>query len=208
MREEDREELGAFIVPLLKGVIYRDADDKYFSALITASARIEEYLDVLGAQLFLDESEGYAFIRNKERDEDDRMPKLVARRPLTFDVSLLLALLRKRLAEHDTRDGGRLIVTRDDMVQLVSVFMAESPNEAQRVDKVEATINKIVDLGFLHKLRKQDHTYEVRRIIKAFIDAQWLAEFDVQLHKYAVFAGVGDSNAAFDAQPAEVGGDQ
>jgi hypothetical protein len=33
-------------------------------------------------------------------------------------------------------------------------------------------------------LRGQGQTIEVRRIIKAFVDAQWLAEFDQRLVEY------------------------
>ncbi len=49
---------------------------------------------------------------------------------------------------------------------------------------MEADLRKIVELGFARALRDQPHTYEVRRIIKAFVDAQWLAEFDAKLAEY------------------------
>lgn len=172
------------IVPLLKNVVYRDRDERLFSRIVDEQIAISDHLSVIGATLWLDESEGYAYVKNQETDEET--PKLVSRRPLSYDVSLLLALLRKRLAEHDTHEGAaRLIVTRDEVVALVSVFMNESPNEAGQVDKVESTINKVIDLGFMTKIRAAEHTYEVRRIIKAFIDAQWLQEFDAQLAAYA-----------------------
>ena len=57
-------------------------------------------------------------------------------------------------------------------------------NEARLSDEVEADLRKIVELGFARTLRDQPHTYEVRRIIKAFVDAQWLAEFDAKLAEY------------------------
>jgi hypothetical protein len=61
---------------------------------------------VLGLELVLDEAEGYAFLRARPEEEDSdtsasKLPRLVARRPLSFPVSLLLALLRKKLAEFD-----------------------------------------------------------------------------------------------------------
>jgi hypothetical protein len=58
------------------------------------------------------------------------------------------------------------------------------------IDQVDATIAKVVDLGFLRRLKPatsggQDRAhYEVRRILKAFVDAQWLAEFDARLESY------------------------
>ena len=59
---------------------------------------LRDYVAVLGLELVLDEAEGYAFLRARNRDGDEtttKLPRLVARRPLSFPVSLLLALLRK-----------------------------------------------------------------------------------------------------------------
>lgn len=43
---------------------------------------------------------------------------------------------------------------------------------------------KIAELGFIRRLRGQGQMIEVRRIIKAFVDAQWLADFDERLAEY------------------------
>ena len=102
---------------------------------------------------------------------------------------LLLALLRKKLAETDAGGGDtRLILTRDEIIELIRVFLPDSSNEAKLVDQVDRHINKVIELGFLRRL-KQENTaqpshYEVRRIIKAFVDAQWLSEFDRKLEQY------------------------
>jgi hypothetical protein len=45
-------------------------------------------------------------------------------------------------------------------------------------------LNRIADLGFVRRLRGQADMFEVRRILKAFVDAQWLAEFDQRLADY------------------------
>ena len=56
------------------------------------------------------------------------------------------------------------------------------------MDQIERHINKVVDLGFLRRLKSSSPSsqpsYEVRRIIKAFVDAQWLTEFDHKLDAY------------------------
>ena len=39
-------------------------------------------------------------------------------------------------------------------------------------------------MGFLRKLRGQEDLYEVRRIIKAYVDGQWLSDFDARLEEY------------------------
>ena len=107
------------------------------------------------------------------------------RRQLSYPVSLLLALLRKKLAEHDVTGGdSRLVLSRERIVDLIRLFMPDSSNEAKLVDRIDADINRIVDLGFLRRLRDQDDQYEVRRILKAFVDAQWLSELEERLAAY------------------------
>ena len=173
-------------VPLLKGVIYRDANAKAWQALLSLGAQVGDHLAPLGLEVRVDEAEGYAYVLplDPPDDEPDR-PRLVARRQLTYRVSLLLALLRRRLLELDSQgDETRLIITREEAVDLVRTYHPARDNEARLADDVEADLRKVTELGFLRALRDQAHTYEVRRIIKAFIDAQWLADFDERLADY------------------------
>lgn len=191
-------ELSALLIVLLKGVLYRDDDLALWSALLNLQSGVRDYVAVLALDLVLDEAEGYAFLRSRPESEDDaapRLPRLVARRPLSFPVSLLLALLRKKLAEFDASggqegNGVRLVLARDEVVELVRVFLPESSNEAKLIDQIETHLNKIVELGFLRRLKSGTNAggaaYEVRRILKAFVDAQWLAEFDARLAAYQV----------------------
>ena len=87
----------------------------------------------------------------------------------------------------------------DEIVDLVRVFLPDGPNEARLIDQMETTINKAIELGFLHKLKTAGSatgpaSYEVRRILKAFVDAQWLAEFDARLATYqSQLAGVSNT---------------
>ena len=183
------DQLPVLAVALLKGVLYREADERLWSTLLNLQSRVRDYVVILNLELALDEAEGYAFLRSRAVNEDEAAPKaprLVARRPLSFPVSLLLALLRKKLAEFDASGGTRLVLTRDEIVQLVAVFLPTSSNESRIVDQIETHINKTVDLGFLRVLKANSGppSYEVRRILKAFIDAQWLAEFDSRLENY------------------------
>jgi hypothetical protein len=119
------------------------------------------------------------------------MPRLIARRPLSFPVSLLLALLRRKLAEFDAGGGDtRLVLGRDEIVALVRVFLLESTDDSKLVDQIENHIDKVVDLGFMRRLKPSSASsggqpeYEVLRILKAFVDAQWLAEFDQRMAAY------------------------
>ncbi len=175
--------LSLLAIGLLKGALYRDQDERLWSDLLGLQAEVRDYFSVLSLELMLDEAEGYAFLKSRE---DDTAPRLVARRPLSYPVSLLLALMRKKLAEFDaTGSETRLVLSRDDIVEMVRVFLPSHSNEARLVDQIDAHIAKIVDLGFLRKLKSSGApNFEVRRILKAFVDAQWLAEFDARLAAY------------------------
>ena len=54
-------DLPALVIPLLKGVIYRDAEPRQWQALLLLQARVRDYMAVLGLELVLDEAEGTPF---------------------------------------------------------------------------------------------------------------------------------------------------
>jgi len=201
-------DLSALLISLLKGVLYRDGDERLWGALLDLQARVRDYVALLRLDLMLDEAEGYAFLKSRPEGKDDgqtmSLPRLVARRQLSFPVSLLLALLRKKLAEFDARGGDtRLVMSRDEMIELIRVFMPHATDEAKLTDQFETHINKVLELGFLRKLKPAEGgvseggaNYEVRRILRAFVDAQWLGEFDARLADYR--ARLADSSAAED----------
>jgi hypothetical protein len=189
--------LSTLLIVLLKGVLYQESDPQRWGQLLELQARVRDYVAVLGLEMILDEAEGYAFLRSRAQPDHEgdakadkeNIPRLVVRRQLSFPVSLLLALLRKKLAEFDAGGGDiRLILSRDDIVELIRVFLPDSSNEARLVDQVDRHINKVVELGFLRRLKQnnpsQQPGFEVRRIIKAFVDAQWLSQFDRKIAQY------------------------
>jgi len=123
---------------------------------------------------------------------EEPLPRLVRRRALTYNVSLLLVLLRQRLLEFETASGeGRLVLSTEQVVEMLRVFQAESTNDARVVDQAERTIGKAAELGFLRQLRGQNGQWEVQRILKAYIDAQRISDFAAKLREYA---GAGDAD--------------
>lgn len=187
--------LSRVLIGLMKGVLYQESDQPLWQDLLALQARVRDYVAVLGLELILDEAEGYAFLRTRPVAEGEpELPRLVQRRALSFPVSLLLALLRKKLAEFDASGGDtRLILSRDEIVELIRVFLPGGSNEARVIDQVDTHLNKIVELGFVRRLKvqggAQQQMIEVRRILKAFVDAQWLAEFDQRLAAYRAQLG-------------------
>jgi hypothetical protein len=192
--------LSRVLIALMKGVLYREDNPSLWQDLLDLQARVRDYVVVLGLELLLDEAEGHAFLRTRPpREGEPELPRLVQRRPLSFQVSLLLALLREKLVETDAgggEAGSRLILSRDEVAELLRVFLPAGSNEARTIDQVEATLNKIRDLGFVRPLKSAngEPAWEVLRILKAFVDAQWLAEFDQRLAAYRqILDGTGET---------------
>lgn len=186
----ERHQLGRVLIPLMKGVVYKVTDPARWESLLVLQPRVLDHVSVLGLTMILNEAEGYAFLRTRqEEDEREEMPRLVTRRPLSFPVSLLLVLLRKRLVEFDVTGGEtRLVLTRAEIVDMLRLFMSDTSNEAKLIDQVDTHINKVIQLGFVRKLKSSSTDsvvrYEVKRIIRSFVDAQWLSEFDKNLEAY------------------------
>jgi len=184
-------DLSSAVIPLMKGAVYRDTHDRAWQQLLQLQPRVRDYVAVLGLQVVIDEAEGYAFLRQRPADADDTdpLPRLIPRHALSFHVSLLLALLRKKLAEFDAQGSDtRLMLTRAQIVEMLRVFLPETSNEARLVDQIDAHIGKAADLGFLRPVKNAEQLYEVRRILKAYIDGQWLADFSGRLAEYARLA--------------------
>lgn len=169
------------------GVVYRESDEDTWLTLERSGAGVRDHFATIGVDVVVDDAEGYAYLRSQPSEEgDEELPRLVRRRALTYNVSLLLVLLRKRLVEFETTGGeGRLVLTTDQIVEMLRLFQAESTNDARIVEQAETTIKKAAELGFLRQLRGQRDQWEVRRILKAYVDAQTLSDFSAKLREYA-----------------------
>lgn len=187
----DAHALGSTIIRLMQGVVYRESDETSWATLERSGAGVRDHFATIGVEVVVDEAEGFAYLRARaEVDGEEALPRLVRRRALTYNVSLLLVLLRKRLLEFETSGSeGRLVLGREQIVDMLRTFQADSTNEARIVDQAESTIKKAADLGFLRPLRGQGDQWEVRRILKAYVDAQTLSDFSTRLTTYAGTGG-------------------
>lgn len=183
----DEHAIASAIIRLMRGVVYQESDEDTWLTLERAGAGVRDHFATIGVEVVVDEDEGFAYLRSRpEVEGEEALPRLVRRRTLTYPVSLLLVLLRKRLVEFETGGGeGRLVLTTEQIVEMLRLFQAESTNDARLVDNAETTIKKAADLGFVRQLRGQSDHWEVRRILKAYVDAEALSGFAAKLREYA-----------------------
>lgn len=193
-----RSQLPRVLVALLRGVVYREQSAERWRDLVGLQAAVRDQVRLLGLELIIDDTEGYAFLRQLDADaaaqegdsviaeDTETLPRLIARRPLSYQVSLLLVQLRKRLAQHDALGGDtRLVLTREQIVDMTRTFLPASTNDAKLTDQIERQIERVLELGFLRKTKEDGDTYEVRRILRAFVNADKLAEFEAIYRAHA-----------------------
>lgn len=197
MRTSEEHAVASAIIHLMRGVVYREQDEPTWTTLGRHAPAVRDHFAAIGVEVIVDETEGYAYLQTRpEADGEEPLPRLVKRRALTYNVSLLLVLLRKRLVEFETSGSeGKLVLSRDQILEMLRLFLADSTNEARVVDQVDTTIRKAAELGFLRQLRGGTDQWEVRRILKAYVDAQTLSDFAGKLAEYAGTAsGVGSGD--------------
>lgn len=187
MRSPEEHATASTIIALMRGVVYRESAEDVWATLERRGAAVRDHFAEIGVDVVVDDTEGYAYLRSQELGEDEEpLPRLVRRRTLTYHVSLLLVLLRKRLVEFETSGAdSKLVLGRDQMVEMLRLFLPDASNEARVVERIDSTIKQAIDAGFLRELRGQPGQYEVRRILKAYVDAQTLSDFAGKLIEYS-----------------------
>lgn len=179
-------ELSPVLISLFKGPIYRDSNEELWDSLVKQRAQIADYVAVLGLRAEVDETNGYGYLASAPDDDaSPPLPRLISRHKLPFHTSLLLALLRKRLAEFDTDSTeGQLVVSTEQLSEMMRLYSPDAANETKIRRDIEVNINRVNDLGFLRQLRGSADQFEVRPIIRAFVDGQFLSDLDAELERY------------------------
>jgi hypothetical protein len=170
-------------VRLLHGPIYRE-DGELWEVLERHADEIRHYMWQIGQELVYDPTEGYAFIRQIRGTNDERIPRLVQRRGLSYDATVLLVCLREDLLrlELAATESERLVKTREELHELTAMFFPESLNRVKDEKIVNAAIQKLVDLGFLKHLESGERdVFEVMRIVKARITPTELVQIKERL---------------------------
>ncbi|MEG3971200.1 DUF4194 domain-containing protein [Microcoleus sp. T2B6] len=176
------------LIKLLQGILYEDEDD--WGELLKNEKNVREYFGKIGLRLYLDEAEGYAFLQQPDGDDGDeeakKLPRLVKRVPLSYEVTVLCVLLREKLLEfnNSTSDSDRCIVSKHQIHDLMRPFFPEQTDDPKLLKKFDESINRVVKLHFLKELKNKEGEYEIRRILKAKIPAETLTDIKKGLEAY------------------------
>ena len=179
------------IVRLLQSVIY-DEDRKLWGLLITYQHQIRQYFAVIGVELHLNEQEGFAFLSQPDEidTEVNEAARLVRRRSLTYEVTLLCVILREALEEFDVRntESRKLFVTNQDLKERIELFFKDKADKIRLLQRFDTYISTVVGLGFLKEVNVRGFddalkTYEVKRVIKAKVSNEILEQIREKMEK-------------------------
>lgn len=175
------------ILLLLRGIVYSEDNRETWNLLIQYREKISLYFKGIGIDVFIFETEGFAYIKQQKKEEDFSLPHLIEKRSLSYPVTLLLVLLRERLFEQETSVEGtvKLVLSRVQIKDLLLPFLPANTNEARVLDKIDPHINKLIEYGFLRKMKDDPNKLEVKRILKAKLSMDELLEIKEKLEQHA-----------------------
>ena len=175
-------------IALLKGpIIKKGTNDKLWNLVIRDRMFIDSYFAKIGLTLLVEEGDGYAFLRQKEEGEDEdyqEITKLIRKVRLTPEESFLCVILREALDYFESSDNLSDIcaLTESEIIDRLKDYSYEYTDELRFKNKLRTTLNKLQELGYVEDLtdknsNEENHTFEVKRIIRAIITPSFLEEF-------------------------------
>jgi hypothetical protein len=155
---------------LFREPMYRADDTALWFVLRSNLEEVRGFFRQIGQEVVFDEGEGYAFIRQIEPQGEEKAPRLIQKRPLNYETTLLLVFLREELDRFESSgtDSTRLVRSREQLRSLVAPYLRESTDRARDRDKVDEAINRLANLGFIRRQGADGvEEFEIMRIVKA-----------------------------------------
>ncbi|RKX70553.1 MAG: hypothetical protein DRP60_15650 [Spirochaetes bacterium] len=184
---DDRyEDFAPLELKLLRGPIYHE--DSSWDDLFVFRTGISRHLGKIGLVLHIDEEDGFAYVGQMDNDgEGEELPRLVHRRPLNSDVTLLCVLLREEWekARVSLEGSGKCYLSSTDLFEALDLFYPEISDESTKDYRFNSMIQKVKDLGLIRERGKggsgEERIFEVLPIIKALVNPEFVKEFKTAL---------------------------
>ncbi|NCD06854.1 MAG: DUF4194 domain-containing protein [Spirochaetia bacterium] len=181
-------------VRLLQGPLFEDDNKEIFESLRLWNKEVNSYFNIIGLKLFYSDEIDYAYLQQIE-DEDgnviDNLNRLLKRHPLTYEVSLILVILREELDKFELENINteNLILKESEIADLVAPFYQNSIDKVKYNDMIATNLNYISNMNLIKRINtsadniqlSNDREYIIRNIIRAKVDANFLKEFKEQL---------------------------
>ena len=181
------------IARLLNGEIYET--DKIWSDVLEYQIPVSDYFGRIGIEVIVDRRDGFAFLRQMELDDQGKTIGLIKRTQLSYEVTLLLVLLREMLENYELQETESPVcsVTHQHIREELELYFTDTSNKLKLLRQLDRYIKQIQELGFLKEIgtvtQPQDRQYEIRRIIKAKITSDVLEDIRRTMERDAAELG-------------------
>lgn len=194
--EKNEQQYSIALVSLFKGIISQHKQPKIWNTILVERLQIESYVSKLGLTLIVQTQDGYAYLKQRVyENEEIEIPRLVARRQLGFQTSLLLVVLRKEFAQINRRDDGeRIIVTEAEIIEKMQPYLIDTTDEVKQRANISRSLKQVLEMGFIQRLNNDQVQYEILPLIRGFVDGQWLEDFNQKLESYVRYQGLDNSS--------------
>lgn len=179
----DKKPYSKAIKRLLKGTVEKNSS--VWGDVLNYQREIGNYLDVINIELIVKKEDGFAYI--KQRQEEEEEFNLQKKTSVGFPVSVVLIVLRRMLMtfENDVTDVDTIdkIVTKNEIKEQVGFFLHDCNNKVKIDNNLDKYINKIVELGFLVELKQSgdDARYKIHRLIREKLTLSDIDNFKKEL---------------------------
>ena len=176
------------LLKLLQNPLFSD-ETATWNMLLSHLTSVQEYFARIGLEVRVQEEDGYAYLHQPALEDDDgqaiTLPRLTRRDRLTYYATLLCVLLREWIDQFESThlDGSKCMITDMQIRELLLPFLPARTDERAMQSRIDSAIHRLSDLGFLKRVSDTSSPtyFEVRRILKAKIDAEKLAEIKEKL---------------------------
>ena len=146
------------IVLLLKKTVENNSPE--WNNILIFQKDIQEYLSVIGLELVIKRDEGFAYVKQIVM-EDDTTLSLVQRRQLSYEVSVIVILLRQMLEEFDNNPtdmhSTERYVSTNEIKDEIRLLLPEKYNMAKFEKDLDTSIQTVVKLGFLREITSSNN---------------------------------------------------
>ena len=171
------------IVLLLKKTVENNSPE--WNNILIFQKDIQEYLSVIGLELVIKRDEGFAYVKQIVM-EDDTTLSLVQRRQLSYEVSVILILLRQMLEEFDNNPtdmhSTERYVSTNEIKDEIRLLLPEKYNMAKFEKDLDTSIQTVVKLGFLREITSSNN--DSRYMIKEKVKLDDLYLFKQKIEEY------------------------
>lgn len=180
------------IISLLKRTVEKKSSksSSIWQDILNYQNEIQEYLSVIGLELIIKKDEGFAYLKQIVQDDDTTM-NLVSRKPLSFENTVVLIVLRHILEEYDTNpietQSTDKIISHQDIKDEVKIFLPEKYDKEKFEKDLDSYIQNMIKLGYLKELDSfnNERHYRIHRIIKEKVTIDDINSIKKGLEEYA-----------------------